>query len=666
MKFNLLVGTSQINSLRAKSFGSCSADGLRHLGELLAKAGIQGDILDLPNGSRNPGMASPFSINSGFALNPDELNLNQIPELNPSNPVFEPLKALSRNYNQCFRGQRSLSYQLKRTLWPWILEGCFQVFSAHRGGARAEQYRTFVTEADFWLKDYALFMAAKEAGLGEAALKTMEVPVVREAFELKEADRIGYHRYVQFLCFEQRLALLKDLRALGIGLIVNLPFGVDFYSPDALFHPEAFDLSKQVGCSPEPEHGYPEQAWGMPVYKERSAGLERYLKARMGWLARLSDGIFIDHLVGWCGQYVLDKGVVPSPGQQSGSFLTQDPAEREANILWYLDLVLSQGLRILGEVAGDQARVQATQQGVLQRIEAGAPIHLMRVPRWEREGKQMLALKDYPAQSLLMVETHDTSTLLQYLINQKGRHKEFVSQWDLLEFCRQVLGLPVFLPQVPLSLEQLTDEFCREILARLALGSPAQEFVMTLPSLLSWLSPAHRNPSKTNNINVLPGTSGEVGNEEGNWSFFSPPIELLEEPELQATLRSLGQRRFKPFEPLVTLEVQKPLEVLFGDPTGREILQLSEGQWELYRGPERTRPGLRELVIANLGEDTVQGFLRLDRVLDLGNFGGHAFCDLNQKAVVYLNRNGDLKQNGLFFRLAPHQIHHFLVWPAMA
>ena len=434
MKFSLLVGTSQINSSKGKSFGTCSSSGLRHLAEIMSQVGLSGDLIDLPNSSRSPGMASPFSIESGFALNPDELDFALIPELNPSNPAMLPLSRLNQTFRSAFGEQRSLSYQLKRTLLPWLLEHCYEQFLVSKDLKRKEGYAAFVEESQFWLSDFAVFKAAKNGGFGETLLRKMEVPAVAEAFLVREAKEIGLQKYIQFLCYEQRMSLLNYLKKLGIRLFINLPFGVDYFSPDALFHPDAFDTTKQVGCSPEPENGYPEQAWGMPVYQERSEGLATYLDHRYQWLAKISDGVFVDHLVGWCGQYVLDRYQDPAEGGVSGTFLTKDPEERAENIKWYLDLALSKGITLLAEVAGDYERVVVTQKGVLSQIQKGASIQLMRLPRWEKEQGKLRPLSLIPKSSLVMSETHDTSTFLQFLLNRKGRFDDFESDVNLLEF----------------------------------------------------------------------------------------------------------------------------------------------------------------------------------------------------------------------------------------
>jgi len=663
VKFSLLVGTSQINSIPGKCFGTGSTSGLRHLGELMEKVGIKGDLIDLPNQSRSAQMASPFSIESGFSLNPDELDWSLIPELTSINPVFSALSVLRKNFEAGFSDQRSLSYQLKRTLTPWVLDGCFQVFCSKNNTNRLAQYQAFESQASGWLNEFALYKAAKIRGLGAGILTKMDIPVVREAFLLRESEEINRQKYIQFLCFEQRISLINDLRGRGIRLFVNLPFGVDAFSPDVIFHPEAFDTSLQVGCSPEPENGYPEQAWGMPVYREKAGGLVEYLSKRLEWLGQISDGVFIDHLVGWSGQYVLPVDAPANTDEAQGWFLTEDRDERARNIDWYLDLVLSKGLSILAEVAGDAARLLATESGVRRQIEKGEDIKLMSLPRWQRKERQLVPLSEVSKETLLMSETHDTSTLLQYLLNRKGRFEDFESPASLLEFCHTILGLPLQLSQLPLTLENLSDEVCFELLARLVNGSAADQFVMTLPSLLSWVDVDYRSSSWTNNINVAPGTGGEVGNEQGNWAFYSPPIERLETPKIAEVLGRIGGRSYLPFDGFHRMDTGPHISAIYSSIGNRKIIEVSKSEFVVSKSPLADQPDLVEFLITNLSQEVAQGMLTgFGWLKNLDRPGSHVFCDLNQGSVQYSHLNQVLQAEGLFYQLEPGQTHHFLVW----
>ena len=632
--------------------------------------GIRGDIYDLPNGIRDPQIASPFSLTSGFALNPDELEVMKIPELH-QNPSFKShVEKINQSYQQQFSGSREVSYTLKRTLLPWILEECFQLFSEQQYQHRRHQFESFLQAASYWIHDFALYRVYREqqVDLLDFRYRDQNSALVR-SFKQAHHERIRYHQYVQLLCFEQRHQLVTALKQLNVGLIVNLPFGVEFRSSDVFFHPDVFDSSLQVGCSPEPHHGYPEQAWGIPAYYERSEALQQYLTARMLWLAQWGDGIFVDHLVGWCGQYVLPMNQTEPSASPRGYFLTQDQQEREQNIRWFLQVVLNTGLTIKGEIAGDYERVAVTRKVVKQFVAEGKNLATMVIPRWESDEQGMKVLREYQESTLMMLETHDTSTLLQFLMNRKGDQDEFETPERILEFSRRILGLPFHLPNVPVPQKALTSRFCRELLRRLAQGSPCKDIVFSISSLISMLSDEYRTSSLQNNINNRPGTSGEIGNEWHNWSFFGPPINTLDsEAAVRESMEELGQRFFKPFDHF-HLQSQPAdgahhLQVLYSQPSERAILYHNEeGGWDIWDGPlpGKEQVPLLELVIYNPLDHAFSEFIDIRELVDLDWNGAYFFKDLNGTQDCYCYSTDDLKRNSLYILLQPHQIHHFLV-----
>ena len=650
MKLSFLAATSQINSVTGRSLGTGTIESLRNLAELMSNLGIHGNIYDLPNGSRSPNMASPFSLSNGFALNTDELCIQKIPEFHNNKSLKKSVQKFELTYKTFFTQNRTVSYTLKRTIMPWILEECFQVFLDQRLQHRLDQFEEFKELAAYWLEDFAQHEIKKEKGASK--------------------ERLEYVQYIQFLCFEQRRRLREDLRNMNIGLIVNLPFGVELDSADVFFHPEAFDPSQQIGCSPEPENGYPEQAWGMAAYRENSKGLGRYLREKMSWIRLLGDGVFFDHLVGWCGQYLLPMQIPKNTAAPHGAFLTVDPKKRCSNLEWFLDIPLSLGLEIRGEIAGDWERVQVTNKVVQQYIKKGKDIKTMVIPRWEIQDGRLMPLKKHSVDALMMIETHDTSTLLQYLCNKKGNRDDYEHPNRILEFCNRVLALPFSISDVPLETEEMSQEFCEELIKRIVFGSPCKELVFSLPSLLSFLVPSERKTTILNNINVQPGTSGEVGNETRNWCNFSPPIELFSEDKLLASfMKHLSKRSFSPLDYFHQIEVPNEygenLYVIASNPMGRNIVtKQSGGQWNLLNLDqlgEKNSPQL-ELLIVNEGENEIFTWIDLSKILELKLVKKWRFIDIADQMQTYIYSSQDLKNKGLYVQLKKTTKHHFLLF----
>lgn len=668
MPLNLLIATSQLNSKHGKILGSGTLKSLEEFADILNGLSIKCDIYDLPNGSRNPDKASPFSLNNGFAQNTDELNIFEIPEVVQNPSLLKHLVEINNNYLKQYQNNRTISYVLKRSIYPWILNECFEKFQNIHDGQRHNKFKQFQIKANYWIKEYALYEVYKELNfaIDQKTAFTIVHPATRD-FIKKHSSRIEYYIYCQFLCYEQRRALIKKLKTYGINLIINLPFGVEFDSADVCFHPEVFDTNYQVGCSPEPEHGYPEQAWGVAVYKEKSEGLKHYLTAKMTWLTQLGNGVFLDHLVGWCGQYIVPIEIPLGSQYPHGHFITENFEARKDNIRWFLEILLKTDLQIKGEIAGDHQRVLATRAVVDDLLAENHKIGAMAIPRWETKNDQTIPLSKYKLSTLVMHETHDTSTILQYLLNQKGDRPDFEQPEKILDYCRRVLGLPFFLKDVPLKKKNIDQAVWEEIGRRLINGVPTDEVIITLSGLISLLSPDYHSTTIQNNINNKPGTSGLVGNEYRNWSYYTLPVELLKnDPVVSNFLKQYTQSKFKPFDYFHYLDTDRSqnneIEVIYSCIKNRLIVYQNQNNWQVFNNKDflAQKYILSEIVITNLTESEVWERIHLNSFLAL-EIDHINFYDLNDQLVQYTYSTHELQNEGLFVKLSPHQTHHFLV-----
>ncbi|MDX2471053.1 MAG: 4-alpha-glucanotransferase [SAR324 cluster bacterium] len=659
MKFSLLVSTASLKSEK-NDFSSGSSSVLLELGELMNKAGLDGNIFELPIQAREITQLSPFSIQNGFALNPLDLDISLIPELQgarektTSIEKFNLIKELSSLHKGLFSGVKRINYELRSLFILSSLEVAFANFAPK--GTRDKAFQDFKKASAYWLDDYAKFKVLAKA---YPSFKLAEL----RKLNLKKSDEpaIALTQYVQFLCFEQRSAITAKLKAFNLGLVLNLPFGVETLSADIAYHPEVFDESKQVGCSPEPEHGYPEQAWGIAPYREQTAGLAKYLNERFSWLAQFGSGIFLDHLVGWCGQYVLPVKLPKSDGPH-GEFLTESFEKREENILWLLDLLKDKNLSLMAEIAGDYNRLQATLDGLAKARKKGLAMSVMEIPRWIRGASGTIKpLAQYEPSSLMMLETHDTSTLLQYLTNQKGDQADFESPEVLLDFCRNFLSWPLFYHEVPLKLIDLNPEVAWELFERIYHGSQAGELVFTYGGLVSLLHPKYFSTDLEMNINIAPGTSGEIGNLRGNWSYFAPPLEAF--ADLVPKLKALGPRACKDIEPVRGFYPdQDGPELLVSNLKNKKAIYQSFGGYKVYQGP--LKPTF-ELLMFNPQDHEVSGMLDFYGLgLDLDEMElseSLEIQDLKGEGKSYSHKLEDLKAKGLFYKMAPKQTHHLII-----
>lgn len=181
-------------------------------------------------------------------------------------------------------------------------------------------YEKFVKENEFWLEDYVLFMALKNAH-GDRAWRTWEKPLqTREkaaitAAKAKYADVMDFYRFVQFKFNEQWVALKKYANKNGIGIIGDIPIYVALDSADVWANPSQFLLDKALtptvvaGCPPDAfsEDG---QLWGNPIYdwaKMKKNGFY-WWKKYLGHALKRYDLTRIDHFRGFESYYAIPYG----------------------------------------------------------------------------------------------------------------------------------------------------------------------------------------------------------------------------------------------------------------------------------------------------------------------------------------------------------------------
>ncbi|MCS7010298.1 MAG: 4-alpha-glucanotransferase [Anaerolineales bacterium] len=216
---------------------------------------------------------------------------------------------------------------------PALLEKAYRHFVAHPGPARA-RFESFCAENAFWLEDYALFMALKEAHGGgswdtwpEELRRRQPDALSRARRELSEV--IGRVSFVQFLFFEQWQALRQYTHQRGIKIIGDIPIFVAYDSADVWAHPELFYLDERgkpsVVAGVPPDYFSPTgQLWGNPLYRwdvHKSDGYTWWLD-RIRFTLQAVDIVRIDHFRGFAGYWEIPGEAenaihgrwVPGPG----------------------------------------------------------------------------------------------------------------------------------------------------------------------------------------------------------------------------------------------------------------------------------------------------------------------------------------------------------------
>ena len=181
-------------------------------------------------------------------------------------------------------------------------------------------YQKFLAENEWWLRDYALFMALKNFFGGKSWNEWPEDIRLRYGYSLDYYRRelyfdIEFQMYLQFKFFQQYWKLKNYANANGIQIIGDIPIYVAMDSADTWAHPELFQLDENniptavAGCPPD---GFSAtgQLWGNPLYRwehHRNTGYQWWL-SRLWYVFQLYDVTRIDHFRGFDEYYSIPYG----------------------------------------------------------------------------------------------------------------------------------------------------------------------------------------------------------------------------------------------------------------------------------------------------------------------------------------------------------------------
>ena len=181
-------------------------------------------------------------------------------------------------------------------------------------------FNAFCDGNAFWLEDYSLFMAIKDAHNGvsfdkwEDSLRRREKNVLKE-WSKKCSERIFYYKMLQYLFFKQWFALKNYANENGIKIIGDIPIYVAGDSADVWSDKNQFSLNDNfipievAGCPPD---GFSAdgQLWGNPVYNWDYMKKDGYSwwKKRLELSLQIYDVLRIDHFRGFESYYCIKYG----------------------------------------------------------------------------------------------------------------------------------------------------------------------------------------------------------------------------------------------------------------------------------------------------------------------------------------------------------------------
>ncbi len=171
-------------------------------------------------------------------------------------------------------------------------------------------FEDFLASEEKWLEDFALYVVLKKMdggrpwGYWPKDLKLRRRRAIEKVKEEKK-DELLYEKFKQFIFFRQWLKLRKHAEKLGIKVIGDIPYYVDYDSSDVWVNPHLFKLNRRlkpsyVGGVPPDYFSWRGQLWGNPVYdwvKHEETGFSWWF-SRLEHALRLYNIVRLDHFRG--------------------------------------------------------------------------------------------------------------------------------------------------------------------------------------------------------------------------------------------------------------------------------------------------------------------------------------------------------------------------------
>lgn len=181
-------------------------------------------------------------------------------------------------------------------------------------------FKQFLKANKYWIEDYSLFMALKDAYKGMSYFEWDEPLRMREKRAIKFArekydEDVVFYQYLQYLFVCQWTKLKTYANNKGIKIIGDIPIYVALDSSDTWAHPEMFQFDEKgnpvavAGCPPD-AFCATGQLWGNPLYDwgfHKRTGFKWWIK-RMEHTFSLYDVVRIDHFRGFDEYYSIPYG----------------------------------------------------------------------------------------------------------------------------------------------------------------------------------------------------------------------------------------------------------------------------------------------------------------------------------------------------------------------
>jgi 4-alpha-glucanotransferase len=363
-----------------------------------------------------------------------------------------------------------------------LLEKACEKFKANPSPKQQREFEEFCSSKAYWLDDYALFMALKDAFEGDSwnnwkSAIAKRNPEAIQKWQRRLADEIFYQKFLQFEFFRQWSHLKHYANERGIQIIGDIPIYVAHDSADVWANPQNFCLNEETGAAalmagvPPDYFSETGQLWGNPVYNWEQLQKEDF----KWWIQRFQamldyvDVIRIDHFRGFESYWAVPEGEETAV---NGEWI-----EAPGNEFFE---VLGQKLGKLPVLAEDLGLITPEVEALRDKFEFPG-MKILHFAFGSDPGNGYLPF-NYPRNCVVYTGTHDNDTTVGWFEKLSDHEKDYLMRYLS---CTNSAGI-------------------HWDLIRLALSSVANEALIPLQDILGLGSEARMN---------MPG----VGT--GNWQW---------------------------------------------------------------------------------------------------------------------------------------------------
>lgn len=306
-----------------------------------------------------------------------------------------------------------------------VLKTAFQR-SEHKA---SEEYQKFLEDTAYWIEDYSLYMAVKEAFDNQPWQQWEEEirfhqPEAVENYRKKFSDEIEFWKFCQFKFREQWMKLKAYANEQEIKIIGDIPLYVAMDSSDVWVHSEYFELDamrREINIAGVPPDMFSEtgQRWGNPIYDWKAMEEDDFSwwRERMKANAGFYDIIRIDHFIG-----IVNYWSIPAecPTAMDGEW-KKGPGEKLTNVIF-------ESIGQAGIIAEDLGVLTKPVIDLIQKT--GFPG--MKIIEFGLDGPadNPYLPSNYTTSNIIAyIGTHDNETLVGYLNGRNKKQRQFIRKY---------------------------------------------------------------------------------------------------------------------------------------------------------------------------------------------------------------------------------------------